>query len=238
MVAWTETKQGLLRQVYGTKTWEEILETFPGHTKRSIWNKACKLGLKKMNREVSPEARAKNIEWCKSGNARRGKPKHGLFWWNGKWGKACTGGCERWRPLEKFGKHKGCSGGVRAICTTCEGRQHYKLYRDRIIANVRKYQVAHPEENRLRKRAANRRRHGRKVDGRGVSAAELRTVIAAHNGNCAYCGAVADTIDHRIPLSRGGKHEPENIVPACRTCNFRKHTKTDEEFILSMRNSR
>jgi 5-methylcytosine-specific restriction endonuclease McrA len=43
---------------------------------------------------------------------------------------------------------------------------------------------------------------------------------------CAYCGKSVPTkrrtVDHVVPLSKGGKHVPENIVPSCRPCNSRK----------------
>lgn len=38
------------------------------------------------------------------------------------------------------------------------------------------------------------------------------------------------TMDHRVPLARGGRHEIQNVVPACKTCNSRKHTRTEAEF--------
>jgi 5-methylcytosine-specific restriction endonuclease McrA len=37
-------------------------------------------------------------------------------------------------------------------------------------------------------------------------------------------------MDHRLPLARGGRHEIENVIPACKSCNSRKHTRTEEEF--------
>ena len=45
-------------------------------------------------------------------------------------------------------------------------------------------------------------------------------------GICYYCSgkfSPADlTMDHRIPLARGGMSDRENIVPACKECNNRK----------------
>jgi 5-methylcytosine-specific restriction protein A len=45
-------------------------------------------------------------------------------------------------------------------------------------------------------------------------------------GRCYYCGAPTDpaelTMDHIVPLSRGGKSTKSNIVPACKTCNTKK----------------
>ncbi len=45
-------------------------------------------------------------------------------------------------------------------------------------------------------------------------------------GVCYYCGqkvgAANLTMDHVIPLSRGGKSHKGNIVPCCKDCNNRK----------------
>jgi len=45
-------------------------------------------------------------------------------------------------------------------------------------------------------------------------------------GVCHYCqnrvGREHLTMDHVVPLSRGGKSSKGNIVPACKTCNNRK----------------
>ena len=48
---------------------------------------------------------------------------------------------------------------------------------------------------------------------------------------CAYCGGVADTIDHIIPRAKGGKDTPSNIVAACRRCNSSKYQKNVSDFI-------
>lgn len=45
-------------------------------------------------------------------------------------------------------------------------------------------------------------------------------------GQCHYCGdqfAPADlTMDHIVPVSRGGRSTKSNLVPACKTCNTKK----------------
>lgn len=45
-------------------------------------------------------------------------------------------------------------------------------------------------------------------------------------GKCYYCGRKVKpselTMDHLIPLARGGKSVRENLVPACKDCNNKK----------------
>ena len=55
---------------------------------------------------------------------------------------------------------------------------------------------------------------------------------------CAYCGEASYTLhaDHVIPLSRGGDHSFNNILPACERCNLSKGTKRLDDF-LKMRPS-
>jgi hypothetical protein len=52
---------------------------------------------------------------------------------------------------------------------------------------------------------------------------------AFHGHRCLNCQATeADsplTMDHIVPLSRGGTHEERNIQPLCFPCNMRKHAK-------------
>lgn len=53
-----------------------------------------------------------------------------------------------------------------------------------------------------------------------------KAVFARDGGRCAYCGAVATSIDHVVPRSRGGLHVWENVVASCGRCN---HTKADRQ---------
>lgn len=45
-------------------------------------------------------------------------------------------------------------------------------------------------------------------------------------GHCHYCGGNFPpeelTMDHLVPVSRGGKASRNNVVPACKECNSRK----------------
>lgn len=51
---------------------------------------------------------------------------------------------------------------------------------------------------------------------------------------CAYCGDPADSVDHIIPISREGKDDADNLVPACLHCNMEK-TNRDLDIFLNDR---
>ncbi len=52
---------------------------------------------------------------------------------------------------------------------------------------------------------------------------------------CAYCESPAQTLDHVIPVARGGESCPGNLVPACQTCNSRKKHSDPLPWIYRMR---
>ena len=39
-----------------------------------------------------------------------------------------------------------------------------------------------------------------------------------------------DSLEHKVPLSRGGTNLYENLAVACRSCNCKKHNKTEIEY--------
>lgn len=49
-----------------------------------------------------------------------------------------------------------------------------------------------------------------------------RALMLRDGYRCAYCLGSADTIDHVVPRSRGGRHEWTNVVAACRRHNMQK----------------
>jgi 5-methylcytosine-specific restriction endonuclease McrA len=66
----------------------------------------------------------------------------------------------------------------------------------------------------------------------GVSSAEWERLLAMHDYSCAYCGSAENiTRDHMTPIARGGRDEPDNVVPACRSCNSQKGARTVDEYI-------
>jgi len=60
-------------------------------------------------------------------------------------------------------------------------------------------------------------------------------VLARDGHRCQYCGHAAETLDHVIPRSRGGRHVWENLVAACRRCNHTKADRTLDELGWTLR---
>lgn len=59
-----------------------------------------------------------------------------------------------------------------------------------------------------------------------------RNIFLRDNYTCQYCNCEDPsmlTLDHVVPQSRGGKNTWENLVCACRPCNFKKGNRTPEE---------
>ncbi|MEU9405154.1 HNH endonuclease signature motif containing protein [Streptomyces sp. NPDC048281] len=63
---------------------------------------------------------------------------------------------------------------------------------------------------------------------------EWLAVLTANNGECVYCGAGSQTMDHVIPFADGGADELTNLVPVCHDCNRRKKDKTPPAWFVGM----
>ncbi len=54
------------------------------------------------------------------------------------------------------------------------------------------------------------------------------------SGTCYYCGRPVGfknlTMDHIIPLSRGGRSTKDNLAPCCKACNIRKKNSLPVEW--------
>ncbi|WP_201518179.1 HNH endonuclease [Gulosibacter hominis] len=56
-----------------------------------------------------------------------------------------------------------------------------------------------------------------------------RGVLRRDDHRCAYCGQFANTVDHVMPRSRGGRDSWENLVACCLECNNIKGDRTPAE---------
>ena len=99
----------------------------------------------------------------------------------------------------------------------------------------RQYRRDHPDI----RAAQNANRRARKYENGGyvgLPAREWERLVRRHQSRCAYCGTPTDQLerDHVIPLSKGGRHAPANILPACRPCNSSK----GDRFLAEWKHSR
>ena len=100
-------------------------------------------------------------------------------------------------------------------------RAWYAIHRESEAARAARYNKTHREICN----ANHHRRRAREREAPSTATAEqAKAIKAVYRGKCAYCGCrpVKLTIDHVISLAKGGTHTPENLVPACGSCNSKK----------------
>lgn len=77
---------------------------------------------------------------------------------------------------------------------------------------------------RLNQNNAKARRRAAERIGR-VSFSEWASLKSKFGNACAYCRIAAKlTMDHVVPLAKGGPHNARNVVPSCQPCNSEKST--------------
>jgi 5-methylcytosine-specific restriction endonuclease McrA len=113
---------------------------------------------------------------------------------------------------------------VREYARRSHKRHHTKRRWALLDYRRRNPDVALAQKHRRKARIANN-------GGRGISAADIRDMRIAQDHKCAYCQrTVPLTLDHIIPVSRGGMHDPENACMACGPCNYQKQGRTPDEW--------
>lgn len=87
----------------------------------------------------------------------------------------------------------------------------------------RKYNQS--EKGKINHKNGKYRRRGRTVG--TIKAKDWKAMVMKYNHKCLRCGAEKPlTVDHVIPLSKGGLNTIENVQPLCMECNLWKGTKT------------
>lgn len=104
-----------------------------------------------------------------------------------------------------------------------QSRDYYKRNKAKVYAKQRENH--RPEIGQLK--SSIRRARKNKNGVYRVSAQEIKRLRI---DSCFYCNRAGGTIDHIIPLSRGGRHSIGNLVGACLTCNLQKGTKLISEW--------
>ncbi|MEU3281590.1 HNH endonuclease [Streptomyces antibioticus] len=102
-------------------------------------------------------------------------------------------------------------------------RAWYQLNRDKAIAATKRWAEANRERVALTSRLKKHRRRAAGV----LTAAEWQLIVALHGRRCLACGSDGPlTIDHVVPVSKGGVNTAANVQPLCSTCNTSKGAKT------------
>ena len=126
--------------------------------------------------------------------------------------------------IRRQAKKEGVDGESYIESERARGHTYYVNNTEKCLDNQRHYRSTHPEIVQTQ----NTRRRARKRNAliNDFTGAQWLEIKAAYRHRCVYCGRKMQrlTQDHIMPLSQGGAHSVSNIVPACISCNSKKHT--------------
>lgn len=124
-------------------------------------------------------------------------------------------------------------------------QQNPEKYRERNKAKYKKHRLRYRQQYKdwaktSRGKAIRRdHEHRRLAQKQNTSATkikpeQIKARILAFQNRCAYCAIelAKVTIDHVIPLAKGGCHSIDNLVPACRSCNSSKSDRDAHTWYL------
>lgn len=154
--------------------------------------------------------------------------------------------CETDKPLDDFYDHPRGKFGKQAHCIDCTN-EYKRAWREENaerllvldLAYRRKYDAEHKEAvaatklawaraNPDKRVAAQNKRRSRILSSTEHYTSEEWQELCKKYGNaCLACGRVDRqlSVDHVIPLSKGGSNAIDNIQPLCRPCNSSKNAK-------------
>lgn len=115
---------------------------------------------------------------------------------------------------------------VKVVSATREwrARNHESL-----LSRRREQYAANPGPQRVRSvlSGGKRRATMRNNNSPGVSSQEWDLCLDMFGHRCAYCLKTSSlTVDHVVPISRGGADSFDNVVPACGFCNGSKNASS------------
>jgi len=107
-----------------------------------------------------------------------------------------------------------------------------------LAKSLRPPRVVLTDEQRKERRRDEKRnyKHRRRAILRGQVAKatpkEIREAMVKAKGKCFYCGGKFSklTVDHVVPIAKGGSHTLDNLVFACHACNSEKRDLPANEF--------
>jgi 5-methylcytosine-specific restriction endonuclease McrA len=110
-----------------------------------------------------------------------------------------------------------------------KNREWARNNREKMNCYYRQYAVDRPDV--IRKKRIKRRIRMMTNGIFEVTKKDLRKLLSS---SCVYCEANENiTLDHVIPIARGGRHSVGNLMPLCLSCNTSKQDKTFMEFRMA-----
>lgn len=155
--------------------------------------------------------------------------------------KVCST-CKKAQPTKEYSACNKVKSGLMARCKTCEKIRHKKDYESNKEYNLnwaRQYRQDN-YERRLEIERESRQKNKDKYRPSKNARQRIRNKILAgskylildkelrkiYNSPCFKCGSMENqSLDHIIPISRGGNHSVGNIMTLCFSCNASKNAK-------------
>jgi 5-methylcytosine-specific restriction endonuclease McrA len=148
--------------------------------------------------------------------------------------------CNLIKPITEYSAHRGK---YRSRCKVCEtairkektaknpqyirdsAKRYAKRHPERVASRFKRWRQADPQKDRDRQAVRYARKKGAPI----VEKISRQAIIERDNSTCYLCHRhlkpTEITLDHVIPLVRGGTHTADNLRVACRSCNCRKGAK-------------
>ena len=97
---------------------------------------------------------------------------------------------------------------------------------DRVKKSALKHRQRYPE--RIRMTMNNNKSHRRRAPG-DVTGEQWKSILEFYHQSCAICKIPSNikplTVDHYVPISKGGNNRWDNVWPTCMDCNNRKRAQ-------------
>ena len=119
-------------------------------------------------------------------------------------------------------------------------RKSYKKYYGKYVQRIYQWRTENPDKvkaiyqrykknNRAKVYAWNNNRRARLASIEGnLTPNEWQTILEMYEHRCVYCYQELDhpTQEHIVPIVEGGRHDESNVVPACKSCNSKKGSRS------------
>ena len=110
--------------------------------------------------------------------------------------------------------------------------EYYAKNKEKSNAATNKWRRENPEKSYdISISNQSKRRSAKALSAENYTLAEIRALRKKYGKKCAFCQATGRlTIDHIVPLARGGGNGIRNIQFLCKPCNSKKHAKDPIHF--------